>query len=147
MEFVFSRQFSTNFGLVSTDKHNFTGSLCVSEHADIGSFLNMKSGNILMSSSATVDGVDISELSFSADLRLTDLENASSSFQGDINNLFITPPGMPDPNFKDSLVSGEPVRELHYSSGASLFYGWFVGNEYLVISTSKEGLQDALGRL
>lgn len=90
-EFVFSRRTDTKFGDDLTNVHQITGSSMLTGSAEIkGGDLVMFNGNVEMSGTATVDGVDVSELSFSADLRLTELENASASFTGDITNLYAT---------------------------------------------------------
>ncbi len=71
---------------------------------------------------------------------VTELENASSSW----SNLFVMPTGTPAQQFHDDLLSGQPVRVLDFSNPSStLAYGWFL-NKYLIISTSLEGMKDAI---
>ncbi len=68
------------------------------------------------------------------------IESASSSWPG----LFFESPGVPGGRFQDALVSGQPVRVLNFSNlGSVLAYGWFF-KKYLIISTSLEGLKQAL---
>ncbi|TSC82637.1 MAG: hypothetical protein G01um101420_160 [Parcubacteria group bacterium Gr01-1014_20] len=64
----------------------------------------------------------------------------------DLNDFFITSPGDRVGDFKDVLISGQAARILKYSKpSANLAYGWF--HDYLVISTSDEGLRMAIERL
>ena len=65
-----------------------------------------------------------------------------------INNLFLTVPGNPSGNFKDAEVSGQPVRTLVFKTplSAVFAYGWFFNN-YLIVSTSLEGLRQAVTSL
>ncbi len=71
------------------------------------------------------------------------IENVSSSW----SSIFLQPPTiMPAAQFQDALVAGQPVRVLNSEKGAALSYGWFF-NKYLIISTSLDGLKQALGRL
>jgi len=63
-----------------------------------------------------------------------------------INNFFLSFPGDKIGDFKDDVVSGQPVRTLTFTApGAIFIYGWFRGN--LILSTSEEGLKQALARL
>jgi len=63
-----------------------------------------------------------------------------------VANLFLRSPGVPSSDgFQDVIVNGQPARKLEFSSGASLVYGWFRG--HLILSTSEEGLKEALARL
>ena len=69
-----------------------------------------------------------------------ELENASSSWA----NLFVMQTGTPAQQFRDDLLSGQPVRVLDFSNPSStLAYGWFL-NKYLIISTSLDGMKDAV---
>ncbi|MBI4086323.1 MAG: hypothetical protein HY433_03755 [Candidatus Liptonbacteria bacterium] len=68
------------------------------------------------------------------------IESASSNWE----NLFLQSPGNPAAAFRDALVSGQPVRVLDFSDGKSvLVYGWLF-NKYLIISTSLEGMKQAI---
>ncbi|GEM_PF-2415529 len=68
------------------------------------------------------------------------VESASSNWQ----NLFLQSPGAPAGVFRDAILSGQPVRVLNFSDGKSvLAYGWFF-NKYLIISTSLDGLKQAI---
>ncbi|MDP2741171.1 MAG: hypothetical protein Q8O66_00570, partial [bacterium] len=80
------------------------------------------------------------------------IENASSSW----NNLFLEPAGTPGAQFRDEMLSGQPIRILNFSnlpaeasaqagSSSVIAYGWF-HEKYLVISTSIEGLKQAVLR-
>lgn len=70
------------------------------------------------------------------------IENASASLQ----NLFLMSPGSPIGGFHDALISGQPIRILNFSNASSvLAYGWFF-NKYLIISTSLDGLKQAIQR-
>ncbi len=62
-------------------------------------------------------------------------------------NFFLTVPGVPvDQMFKDMIVAGQPTRILRFSApGAVFVYGWF--HNALIISTSEEGLREAIGGL
>lgn len=64
-----------------------------------------------------------------------------------IQNLFLASPGQPPASgFKDDAVNGQPVRVETFSAlGASFSYGWYRG--YLILSTSVDGLKEALSRL
>ncbi len=71
---------------------------------------------------------------------IAELENASSSW----SNLFVMQTGTPQPQFHDDLLSGQPVRVLDFSNPSStLAYGWFL-NKYLIISTSLDGMKEAI---
>ncbi len=65
-----------------------------------------------------------------------------------IQDFFLVLPGSPSGNFKDATVSSQPVRVLALKTptGANFVYGWFFNN-YLIVSTSLEGLRQAVGRL
>lgn len=66
--------------------------------------------------------------------------------QGSIAALFAAPPGTFG-LFSDAQISGQPVRRLSYDdTGASFLYGWFY-NSYLILSTSEEGMREAVRRL
>ena len=68
------------------------------------------------------------------------IESASSNWE----DLFLQPPGSPIAMFRDVLVSGQPVRILNFSDTKSvLVYGWFL-NKYLIISTSLDGMKQAI---
>lgn len=63
-----------------------------------------------------------------------------------INNFFLASPGGKPGSFKDDAVSGQPVRTLAFTTpDATFVYGWFRGN--LILSTSVDGLKEALARL
>lgn len=60
--------------------------------------------------------------------------------------LFATFPGGRAGDFMDDKIESQPVRSLGFSNAAAhLTYGWM--RNYLIISTSKEGFRQALGRL
>ncbi|RJQ28919.1 hypothetical protein C4571_02675 [Candidatus Parcubacteria bacterium] len=62
-----------------------------------------------------------------------------------ISNLFLGFIGKPRTDgFVDDTAGGQPVRTLLFEGGTSFTYGWFRG--YLIMSTSKDGLREALGR-
>ncbi len=70
------------------------------------------------------------------------IENASSS----LNNLFLEPSGTPGTQFRDEMLSGQPIRILNFSNSSSVIaYGWF-HEKYLVISASLGGLKQAVLR-
>jgi len=63
-----------------------------------------------------------------------------------VNNFFFSSPGDRVGDFKDDVVSGQPVRVLQFTApGAIFIYGWFRGN--LILSVSLDGLKSALARL
>ncbi|MEK9173210.1 MAG: hypothetical protein AAB594_01375 [Patescibacteria group bacterium] len=63
-----------------------------------------------------------------------------------LGDFFITLPGDRVGDFKDVLISSQSARILKYSKpSANLIYGWF--HNYIVISTSDEGLRAAIERL
>lgn len=63
-----------------------------------------------------------------------------------LTSLFLESPGAPSGLFKDSTQLGLPTREQEYSTpGAVIGYGW--QDKYFVISTSVDGLKEALRRL
>lgn len=71
---------------------------------------------------------------------ISKIESASSS----LNGLFFAEPANHDAQFHDELLSGQPVRALNfYSPTSTLAYGWFF-NKYLIISTSLDGIKQAV---
>lgn len=64
-----------------------------------------------------------------------------------IENFFLLSPGNPSAaGFADDAVENSPVRTLAFSQpGATFIYGWFRG--YLIMSTSLDGLKQAMTRL
>lgn len=62
-----------------------------------------------------------------------------------LENLFLQSPGSPIGNFEDVVVGEQPARQLAFPSGATFIYGWFRGR--LILSTSEEGLKEALARM
>jgi len=60
-------------------------------------------------------------------------------------NLFLTPPGVPaGSQFQNGLSGGQPIWFINYSNASStIAYGWFF-NKYLAISTSLDGLKQAI---
>ncbi|MBU6500392.1 MAG: hypothetical protein KGJ89_00995 [Patescibacteria group bacterium] len=64
-----------------------------------------------------------------------------------VPGFFLTSPGNADTNgFKDITLSGQPARELTFSSpGAAFVYGWY--NGYLIMSASESGFNEAISRL
>ncbi len=64
-------------------------------------------------------------------------------------NFFLADPGTPAPEgFKDTIESGQPARILRFTSPAassSFVYGFF--HNRLILSTSEDGLTQAIGRL
>jgi len=63
-----------------------------------------------------------------------------------ISALYLSPPGDKTSGFKDVLVFNEPARIVDFKEeGARFVYGWF--HSFFVISTSDEGLLDALLKL
>jgi hypothetical protein len=70
-----------------------------------------------------------------------------------LSALFLTDPGIPNENFTDTQVSGQPTRTLTFTTGTgsaakiqTFRYGWFFG-QYLIMSTSDDGLKAAIERL
>ncbi len=64
----------------------------------------------------------------------------------DLEELFVVAPGNRFGGFADTLVSGQPARALEFSKPSTRFvYGSF--HNYLLISTSLEGLKEAVARL
>lgn len=62
-------------------------------------------------------------------------------------NLFPVPPASSTRGFSDVQISGQPARSLAFQKPAVTFtYGWFFKN-YFIMSTSEEGLKQALSRL
>lgn len=60
--------------------------------------------------------------------------------------LFLVSPGLPSGQFSDTTRVGVPIRERTYSApGATIGYGW--ADRYFIISTSAEGMEEALRRL
>ncbi len=72
---------------------------------------------------------------------LQKMQNASSS---DVN-LFLANPGISaNPEFQSGLSGGQPIWSINFSNASSvLAYGWFF-NKYLTISTSLDGLKQAI---
>ncbi|MDP3948691.1 MAG: hypothetical protein Q8Q17_01940 [bacterium] len=60
-------------------------------------------------------------------------------------NLFLVSPGVPaNSQFQNGLSSGQPIWFMNFQNASSvLAYGWFF-NKYLTISTSFEGLKQAI---
>lgn len=83
------------------------------------------------------------------EVNLLDAQTALAGFEGSPNlaNLYPTDPGVKSAEgWKDGSVNGKPTRYLPFSApGASLNYGWL--DNFLVISTSYDGMKDALRRL
>ena len=76
------------------------------------------------------------------------LQSEVSNLEGSdkISSLYLNPPGEITSKFKDVLVFGEPARIIDFKSdGARFVYGWF--HNFLVVSTSDDGLLDVLLRL
>lgn len=72
------------------------------------------------------------------------IESTSSTW----GNLFFAAPGAPAAEFKSDLFSGQPLRILNFANSSSvLAYGWFINNKYLIISTSLDGLRQAIMHL
>ncbi len=68
---------------------------------------------------------------------------------GAVRNLFLNDPGAPAPAWSDDQISGQPVRTLSFTNGKTIsqfVYGWFYG-KYLIVSTSRDGLLQALSYL
>lgn len=65
-----------------------------------------------------------------------------------LESLFLSSPGNEDSmGFKDDSIASQSFRILHYRTpGAAFAYGWFNGG-YLVFSSSRDGLEQALSRL
>ncbi|OGZ00611.1 MAG: hypothetical protein A2946_03260 [Candidatus Liptonbacteria bacterium RIFCSPLOWO2_01_FULL_53_13] len=71
------------------------------------------------------------------------IENPTDRFK----NLFLIPPQTAASAFADTQVSGQPARSLSFQKpNATFTYGWFFRN-YFVMSTSYEGLRQAITRL
>lgn len=76
-----------------------------------------------------------------------EIESASSAWQ----NLFLESSGAPSETseakpgkFRDELSGGQPIRTMNFEkSSGVIVYGWFF-NKYLIISTSIEGLKQAI---
>lgn len=66
-----------------------------------------------------------------------------------IENFFLVSPGPPvggaAGGFEDIVISSQPARKLTFSFGAAFVYGWFRG--HLILSSSEDGLKEALARL
>lgn len=62
-----------------------------------------------------------------------------------LENFFLVSPGSPSGGFEDIVISSQPARKLTFSSGAVFVYGWFRG--HLILSSSEDGLKEALARL
>lgn len=79
---------------------------------------------------------------------LLDAQAAYAGFENSANlaNLYLTDPGAQEPAWKDGQVAGRPTRYLPFAqAGASLNYGWL--DDLLVVSTSFDGMKDAVRRL
>lgn len=77
---------------------------------------------------------------------LLKLEISKMEKSPDLSSLFITDPGAPSGDFKDTLVINQPARSLKFGApSANLIYGWF--HDYLVISTSEAGLKEVIRKL
>lgn len=64
-----------------------------------------------------------------------------------LKNFFLDAPGDAQGDFRDSQISGQPVRIQNWSSfGSAFVYGWLY-NQYLVVSTSEGGFREAMLRL
>lgn len=63
-----------------------------------------------------------------------------------IAKIFLSSPNNPEKTFSDSQIGGQPVRMLKFGSGETFYYGWF-NNQYLVFSTSEEGMSMVFSRL
>jgi hypothetical protein len=75
--------------------------------------------------------------------RIAKIESIPAQLVG----FFVRPPGISGPAFTDTQVSGQPVRMLSFAApGASFAYGWF-HNDYFVVSTSQDGMKQAVERL
>ncbi|MEK7508120.1 MAG: hypothetical protein AAB602_03505 [Patescibacteria group bacterium] len=61
-----------------------------------------------------------------------------------VMNFFLNPPEERGA-FNDGEISGQPVRIANFSSGLQFVYGWARG--YLILSTSRAGFSEAVGRL
>lgn len=84
----------------------------------------------------------VNQTPFLSQSNTTRIESGSSNWE----NLFLQSPGFPAGVFQDAIVSGQPVRILNFSDAKSVFaYGWFF-NKYLIISTSLDGLKQAIQR-
>ncbi|MDO8664042.1 MAG: hypothetical protein Q7K44_00600 [Candidatus Liptonbacteria bacterium] len=72
---------------------------------------------------------------------LKKMESASSERA----NLFLVSPGVPaNSQFQNGLSSGQPIWFLNFPNASSvLAYGWFF-NKYMTISTSLDGLKQAI---
>ncbi len=78
------------------------------------------------------------------------LRNAVRALENDpvaLGRLFAEPPGRVGGVFGDQQVAGQPARMLSFSApDAAFVYGWFF-SEYLVLSTSLDGMKKAVSRL
>ena len=64
----------------------------------------------------------------------------------EIDNFFLAAHGAPSGNFKDTTVGDGSFRALAFTQpGATFLYGWYRG--YLIMSTSVDGLREAMNRL
>lgn len=61
-----------------------------------------------------------------------------------IENLFLSSPGARIQGFQDSTIAEQAMRTLSFSSGAKFLYIWIKGK--LILSTSEEGLKEAMAR-
>ncbi len=73
-------------------------------------------------------------------LDLIKIETQTSS----LVKLFYASPGKMVSEFSDDQLSSEPIRSAVFTKG-SFYYGWFY-DQYLILSTSFEGLKQALQR-
>jgi len=68
------------------------------------------------------------------------VESASTS----LSNLFLNQVGTAGAQFQDEILSGQPIRAMDFFGPTStLAYGWFF-NKYLIISTSLDGMKQAV---
>ncbi len=63
-----------------------------------------------------------------------------------LENFFLVSPGQASGGFEDVVISTQPARKLVFSSGATFVYGW-VRPGRLILSSSEDGLKEALARL
>lgn len=68
------------------------------------------------------------------------IENVSSSWV----SIFLETAGTSGGGFRDEISYGQPIRVFSFlNSSSTLSYGWFF-NKYLIISTSLEGMKQAI---
>lgn len=64
-----------------------------------------------------------------------------------LQNLYLSSPGNPKGGFQDGQLVGEPIRTISFEQNGAIFaYGWF-HSKYLILSTSLDGLKEAVKRL